>query len=161
MKKIKYLIMGLVTVFGAASCADFLEVEPKDRVTGNALLSSDGGINAYMAGHYYNLPIEDFRYDFTGGGYNVGRCDGGKTNMMSGPEAVHSEWGDVASQTDRFGNWEALYKYIRGFNELKANIPLMKPSNPATIDQVTGEYYFMMAYTYFCLLYTSDAADDL
>jgi len=38
---------------------------------------------------------------------------------------VHSEWGDVASQTDRFGNWEALYKYIRGFNELKANIPLM------------------------------------
>ena len=104
MKKIKYLIMGLVTVFGAASCADFLEVEPKDRVTGNALLSSDGGINAYMAGHYYNLPIEDFRYDFTGGGYNVGRCDGGKTNMMSGPEAVHSEWGDVASQTDRFGN---------------------------------------------------------
>lgn len=51
MKKIKYLIMGLVTVFGAASCADFLEVEPKDRVTGNALLSSDGGINAYMAGH--------------------------------------------------------------------------------------------------------------
>ena len=151
MKKIKYLIMGLVTVFGAASCADFLEVEPKDRVTGNALLSSDGGINAYMAGHYYNLPIEDFRYDFTGGGYNVGRCDGGKTNMMSGPEAVHSEWGDVASQTDRFGNWEALYKYIRGFNELKANIPLMKPSNPATIDQVTGEYYFMMAYTYFAL----------
>lgn len=71
--------------------------------------------------------------------------------MMSGPEAVHSEWGDVASQTDRFGNWEALYKYIRGFNELKANIPLMKPSNPATIDQVTGEYYFMMAYTYFAL----------
>ena len=59
MKKIKYLIMGLVTVFGAASCADFLEVEPKDRVTGNALLSSDGGINAYMAGHYYNLPIEE------------------------------------------------------------------------------------------------------
>ena len=51
--------MGLVTVFGAASCADFLEVEPKDRVTGNALLSSDGGINAYMAGHYYNLPIEE------------------------------------------------------------------------------------------------------
>ena len=49
MKKIKYLIMGLVTVFGAASCADFLEVEPKDRVTGNALLPSDGGINAYMA----------------------------------------------------------------------------------------------------------------
>ena len=27
----------------------------------------------------------------------------------------------------------------------------MKPSNPATIDQVTGEYYFMMAYTYFAL----------
>lgn len=151
MKKFKYIIVGLTVALGTASCADFLEIEPKDRVTGNALLSSDGGINAYMAGQYYNLPIEDFRFDFTGGGYNVGRCDGGKTNMMAGLEAVHSEWGDVVSQTDRFGNWEALYKYIRGFNELKDNIPLMKPSNPATIDQVTGEYYFMMAYTYFAL----------
>ena len=101
MKKIKYLIMGLVTVFGAASCADFLEVEPKDRVTGNALLSSDGGINAYMAGHYYNLPIEDFRYDFTGGGYNVGRCDGGKTNMMSGPEGATSPARPTVSETGR------------------------------------------------------------
>ncbi len=151
MKNFKYSILGLAAIFGAVSCADFLEVEPKDRVTGDALLSSDGGINAYMASHYYNLPIEDFRFDFTGGGYNVGRCDGGKTNMMSGPEAVHSEWGDVASQTDRYGNWEALYKYVRGYNELKENIPLMKPSNPATIDRVMGEYYFMMAYTYFAL----------
>lgn len=49
-----------------------------------------------MATHYYNLPIEDFRFDFTKDntdGFNIGRCDGGKTNMMSGPEAVHSEWG--------------------------------------------------------------------
>lgn len=27
----------------------------------------------------------------------------------------------------------------------------MKPSNPATIDQVKGEYHFMMAYAYYAL----------
>lgn len=149
MKKVEILLLSILTV-GFISCADFLEVEPKDRVTGNALLSSDGGIRAYMAGHYYNLPIEDFRYDFCTN-FNVGRCDGGKTNMMSGPEATHSEWGDHIGETNRYDNWEQIYKYIRGYNELKSCIPMMKPTDPATIDQVTGEYYFMMAYSYFAL----------
>ena len=151
MKKMKYLMISLVAVLGASSCADFLEVEPKDRVTGDALLSSDGGINAYMAGHYYNLPMEDFRYQFNKG-YNNGRPDGGWTNMSIGPEAVHPEWVDNAGWDSAFNHWEQLYKYVRSFCELKENIPLMKPSNPATIQQVTGEYHFMMAYTYFSLV---------
>ena len=110
MKKVEILLLSILTV-GFISCADFLEVEPKDRVTGNALLSSDGGIRAYMAGHYYNLPIEDFRYDFCTN-FNVGRCDGGKTNMMIGAEATHSEWGDHIGDTKRYDNWEKIYKKI-------------------------------------------------
>ena len=155
MKKTnKYSILAVVATMLCCSCSDFLDIEPKDRITGDALLSTDGGINSYMATHYYNLPIEDFRFDFTKDntdGFNIGRCDGGKTNMMSGPEAVHSEWGDFIGETNRYQNWDILYKYIRGFNELKDNIPLMKPSNPATIDQVKGEYHFMMAYAYYAL----------
>lgn len=152
MKKMKiYSALVLVVGILCGSCSDFLEIEPKDRITGDALLSSDGGINAYMAANYFNLPMEDFRYDFTNGGFNVCRCDGGKTNMMSGPEAVHPEWGDFIGETNRYHNWDQLYKDIRGFNELKENIPLMKPSDPSTIEHVTGEYYFMMAYAYFAL----------
>ena len=153
MKNIKILLLGLLAV-GTVSCADFLDVEPKDRVTGDAMLSSDGGIKAYMAGHYYNLPMEDFRYNFckqNDKGFGNGNPEGGKTNMMSGPEATHSEWGDHIGETNRYEDWVQIYGYIRGYNELKANIPKMKPSNPATITQVTGEYYFMMAYAYFAL----------
>lgn len=155
MKKTNiYSILVVAASMFCCSCSDFLEIEPKDRITGDALLSTDGGINAYMAGHYFNLPVEDFRFDFTkdnSDGFNIGRCDGGKTNMMSGPEAVHSEWGDFIGETNKYQNWDKIYQYIRGFNELKQNIPLMKPSNPSTIEQVTGEYHFMMAYAYYAL----------
>ena len=155
MKKVIYLCLSALLVStGLWSCSSFLDVETKDRITGDVLLSSDAGINSYMAAQYYNLPIEDFRYDFTKGGsdaFGIGRTDGGKNNMMSGPEATHSEWGDHIGETGRYNDWDALYKFVRGFNELKANIPLMTPSDPATIDQVTGEYYFMMAYAYFAL----------
>jgi hypothetical protein len=139
-----------LTLLSLSSCSDYLDVEPKNKLTVNALLASDGGINAYMAGLYYDLPIEDFRYDFCSN-FNVTRCDGGKNNMMATPEAVHSEWGDHAGETNRYGNWEAIYKYIRKYNELKSNIPLMKPSNPETLIRVKGEYFFFMAYSYFAL----------
>ncbi|MEG2061508.1 MAG: RagB/SusD family nutrient uptake outer membrane protein [Alistipes sp.] len=149
MKAIKYMIFGVLAL-AMTGCADFLDVDIKDRIKGEDLLTSDGGIKAYMAGHYFNLPIEDFRYDFCSK-FQVGRVDGGKTNMMSGPEATHSEWGDHIGETNRYENWEQIYGYIRGYNELKSVIPQMKPSNSATIDQVTGEYYFMMAYAYLAL----------
>lgn len=149
----------LLSILSAAaaiccSCEDFLSLSPKDKITAENLLSSDGGINAYMAKQYQMIPIEDFRYCFTQGGdgaWTNTRSDGGKTNMMSGPEASHSEWGDYIGQSNFYENWDALYKRVRSFNELKDNIPFMKPSNPATIEQITGEYYFMMAYTYFAL----------
>lgn len=144
----------LVTVFLSllvmGACKQSLEVEPKDRVTSNILFSSDGGINAYMAGLYYDLPIEDYRYDFTGK-FGVTRVDGGKTNMMATPEAVHSEWGDHAGETGRYGNWADIYVYIRKFNELKANLALMKPSDPAMLKTLRGEYHFFIAYSYFAL----------
>ncbi len=150
MRKNIVILTAIALILGFSACSDFLEVEPKDRITGDALFSSDGGIDAYMAGLYYDLPIEDYRYDFTSG-FNKGRVDGGKTNMMSTPEAVHSEWGDHAGETNRYGNWEEIYKYIRKYNELKNNIPLMTPSNPATLTTLKGEYHFFMAYSYFAL----------
>lgn len=151
MRKNIFILTAVVTLaIGFSACSDFLDVEPKDRITGDVLFSSDGGIDAYMAGLYYDLPIEDYRYDFTGG-FNKGRVDGGKTNMMGTPEAVHSEWGDHAGETNRYGNWEDIYKYIRKYNELKANIPLMKPSDPSKLNTIEGEYHFFMAYSYFAL----------
>ncbi len=159
MKKYIYISGILSLLLSFYACSDFLDVEPKDRLTADAMLASDGGINAYMAGLYFALPMEDFRYDFTkvydidkkNGVYGIARVDGGKTNMMSSPEAVHSEWGDFAGQADKYNNWIDVYLAIRKFNELKDNIPLMKPSNPATLITLKGEYYFFMAYSYFSL----------
>lgn len=150
MRKNIYIFTIVSFLIGFSACSDFLDVEPKDRLTVNALLTSDGGINSYMAGLYYDLPIEDFRYDFCSN-FGTTRCDGGKTNMMSTPEAVHSEWGDHAGETNRYNNWDQIYKFIRKYNELKENISLMKPSDPTTLTRVEGEYHFFLAYSYFAL----------
>lgn len=145
-----HILLLIVLLSCCSACKSFLDVEPKDRITGNALFASDGGINAYMAGLYFDLPIEDYRYDFCSR-FNVTRCDGGKNNMMATPEAVHSEWGDHAGQPERYGNWGDFYVYIRKFNELKENIHQMRPSNPATLTAIRGEHHFFLAYTYFAL----------
>lgn len=146
----KYIISFALFIIGFTGCKKFLDVTPKDRITANDLLASDGGITSYMASLYARLPIEDFRYDFTGN-FNETRIGGGKTNMMATPEAVHSEWSDHAGEANRFGNWRDIYVSIRKFNELKDNIPLMKPSNPATKTNIRGEYFFFMAYSYYSL----------
>lgn len=63
---------------------------------------------------------------------------------------MHSEWGDVASQTDRFGNWRRLQIHPR-IQRTQGQYSADEAFESATIDQVTGEYCFMMAYTYFAL----------
>lgn len=151
MKKIINSLLALPLIFGAVSCSDYLNVEPSDRITADNLLSTDAGINAYMAGKYYDLPIEDYRYYPNGSQYHENRCNGGITNMIMTVEAVHPEWGSHIGETGSFGGWETLYRYIRQYNELQDNIARMKPSNPETLDRIRGEYHFMMAYTYFAL----------
>lgn len=149
MKKYIYLLFFAVMM---CSCQDWLSISPKNKITGETLFKTDDGIKAYMAGHYDALPMEDFRYDFTDRGYNQSSVEGGKTSMMALPWCVHSEgWNDHAGETGRFGNWEALYKYIRFFNEIPEVIDQMTPKDPATLDQVRGEYYFFMAYSYLAL----------
>ena len=102
MKKTnKYSILVVVATMLCCSCSDFLDIEPKDRITGDVLLSTDGGINSYMATHYYNLPIEDFRFDFTKDntdGFNIGRCDGGKTNNDVRPRGCAFGVGGTSSE---------------------------------------------------------------
>lgn len=140
------IVAGLVM----SACSDFLEVEPKDRLSAASLLSSDEGIEAYMASMYDRLPIEDFRFDYREG-FNFGGNTGGMISANTTPDVIHSEWGDHAGEPNRFNYWEAGYRYIRDINNLKDAIPVMKPSNPATRVMIRGEAHLFMAYTYFQL----------
>lgn len=144
-----FAIAGLAFTF--SSCSDFLDVDPKDRITGSALFDSDEGINSYMASLYGNLPIEDFRFFFGEEGFNFSGNSGGLLNATSTKDAIHSEWGAHFGETQHFRYWDAAYTYIRNINDLMNDIPIMKPSNPDMLVSIKGEAHFMKAYTYYQL----------
>ncbi len=151
MKRTNFSIIAILALLlGSNGCTNFLEIEPKDRLSGNALLSSDEGIMSYMASLYDKLPIEDFKYDYRIG-FNYGGNSGGMMNANLTRDAIHSEWGDHAGQPERFGYWDPAYSYIRDINNLQENIPLMKPSDPAALETIQGEKHFFKAYAYFQL----------
>lgn len=162
MKKFIYIVAGFsAAAFSLWSCSNFLNVEPKDKLTGDIIFSSESGVNAYIAGMYYNLPMECYRYDYLNGGdsdgntygYNNGRTGMGRVSMIAGPEAVGTDIADDASYTNSFNDWDQLYKFVRAFNEMKENISLVNLNDPAKTESIkqrmTGEYYFMIAYAYF------------
>ena len=61
--KLKITILLALTVLLNCSCSDFLDLEPKNKVTADRLFSDPKGVQAYMANLYYQLPIEDFTFD--------------------------------------------------------------------------------------------------
>ena len=47
---------------GFTSCDDFLTLSPTDKVSGNVLSETDGGIKALLAKVYTTVPMEDFAF---------------------------------------------------------------------------------------------------
>src|SRR4051794_8395708 len=60
MKKFKYIFLVLL-VAGISACRK-LNIPPKNIIQDPQVFTSTGGIQAYMARLYSELPIEDFRY---------------------------------------------------------------------------------------------------
>src|SRR3978361_64703 len=64
MKKYKYL---LLTILISVSACKKLNTTPLNILQNDDVFSSAGGITAYMARIYSQMPIEDFRYSPTRG----------------------------------------------------------------------------------------------
>ncbi|WP_214227788.1 RagB/SusD family nutrient uptake outer membrane protein [Pedobacter sp. B4-66] len=143
-------IIGGVFMLSLGACTKFLDVEPKDRLSGNALFASNEGVEAYLAGLYNKLPIEDFRFDYRTG-FNYGGNSGGMISANATQDVIHSEWGDHLGQTDKLNYWDAGYKYIREVNDLKSAIPTMNFTDEKRYNQLKGEAHFFLAYTYYQL----------
>ncbi len=145
MKHFKHTI--IIVLLFIVSCDDFLNVEPTDRVTKEALFSSKEGIDAYLANLYYQLPIEDFRSDSRAGFNYVGN-NVGMYPICIGDDGINSEYND--SPEVAYPWWDQGYRLNRDINAFFSYIPDL------TIDEETkrellGQAYFMRAYTYFAL----------
>ncbi len=156
MKLFKYILI-LTIMVSLGSCKDdFLDVEPTDLISADAIFSSAEGIQAFMANLYSQMPIEDFnstpehgiRYNNVGGPNNAGFYPWVITDDGIGSEHLGLTWQkDLGGQ---FAWWTEGYALNRDVNLLFSVIPDLEVSQDV-IDGLLGEAYFIRAYLYFGL----------
>lgn len=150
MKRLYSIYLIVITVVFSlgcfTSCVD-LEITPKNVLTAEDVYT-EGGIKAYMAGMYRNLPMEDFRYAANGGtGYfqslniwQIGTMTGEMCNEDSG-----------FGQRHRGGYWSDGFKLIRQANTLINDLPNY-PELATYAESWIAEARFIRAYVYFQLV---------
>ncbi|GAB6119050.1 RagB/SusD family nutrient uptake outer membrane protein [Dysgonomonas termitidis] len=150
----KHIITGLLcAMIGLSACNDFLELKPLDKVSGDQLTQTPGGLKALLANIYTLIPMEDFSYR-PNEGFNLHNYNGvnGTTNIaMYTDEATRSD-GDQGIGPEGFTYWP--YGDIRQVNLFLDNIAIAKNSNSITVDEaerLTSEAHFIRAYIYFGL----------
>ncbi|MCP2043578.1 RagB/SusD family nutrient uptake outer membrane protein [Pontibacter sp. HSC-36F09] len=143
-RSLKYLFIALL-VGTFSSCNDSLDVEPKNKVPAEAVLSDPNGIRSYLANMYYELPVEDFVY-FPRAGFNARGNTGSLSLSQYGLEAIHSEW----PNWNEFNNqwWTRGYQLNRDINLLEESVAKVNFSE-AERSAIEGEIAFLRAYTYY------------
>jgi hypothetical protein len=146
MKKYTYIILSIFICW--ISACKKLDIAPMNIIQDKDVFTSEGGIQAYMARVYSELPIEDFRYSPTRG-----------LNFfwIISPFSCISGEGLSRDQTsatqETFGYWGDAYKLIRDVNYFMETLPKYAATyTPDKINLWLGEARFIRAATYFALV---------
>ena len=149
--KLYFIVLAAATLLNT-SCAD-LDLEPKDKISGERLFSDPEGVKQYMANLYYQLPVEDFSFS-PQRGFNVNDWEknqntGGVVLDSYAIDGCHSAW-TIGLASEEMGWWEEGYLLNRDVNLLIEEIPNLQ------IDEyqkklLIGETAFIRAYIYFAL----------
>lgn len=151
MRKINYLLL-LIAAVSFWGCQK-LNIPPVNVIQDKDVFTSQGGITAYMARMYSELPIEDFRYSFTRGFNNFWIIS---PNSANTGEALSRDVGGASS--DAFSSWNydywpGAYKLIRECNYFIQTLPLYAPNfTQSQVNQWLGETKMIRAVTYFSLV---------
>ena len=132
---------------------DFLDLEPTDKISADAIFSSPDGINALMANLYAHAPIEDFNSVSTFGlSWNSPWPNqAGWYPFIMTDDAVGSQHqGIIGWEGTDFPWWDGGYQFNLNVNTLMEIIPELD-IDQETKDQLKGEAYFFRAYTYYAL----------
>lgn len=154
MKKINYILFSTITLLCIA-CNATLDLDVKNKITGEVLYSDEKGILAYLSSLYFQLPIEDFNFSVRDNAFNRFDGDDGIFPPMCTPDALFSKGWHISYNKNvaSYGYWDPAYVLIRDINTLAAAIPDIKPSvlTAEKKQSLIGEVAFMRAYVYFAL----------
>jgi len=140
-------IFALIFMGFFASCQN-LDIAPTNILTDEDIYN-DGGMKAYMAGMYNQLPMEDFNVtdDATHGGFF--NWSSIYWEMLSTGETVNRN--NTGLYIPAQGYWSEGYQLIRHANSLIENLPAYVGKLDGAASWI-AEARFIRAYTYFALV---------
>jgi hypothetical protein len=148
MKKTIYIIICFLVCFSTA-CKK-LDVPPINIIQDKDVFTSTGGIQAYMARIYSQLPIEDFRYS-PQRGLNFFWIISPFPAVTG--EALSRDQNGAMQENVGESPWSDCYKLIRDANYFLENMPKYKSTySEAQVNAWLGEARFIRALTYFALV---------
>jgi hypothetical protein len=144
MNKIYQLI--LVVFLFITACAD-LDIPPKNIISDEDLLTSESGMNIYLARMYSNMPFEDFKYMAQWGvEFNSWL---GAMGIEGTGEALNRDGICTAFTSERTPYWGKAFTLLRDANYLIENLPFYKESFPKNMyNHYLGEAYFVRAFVF-------------
>jgi hypothetical protein len=152
MKKYKYLILLVFLLAGISACRK-LNIPPKNIIQDPDVFTSNGGIQAYMARLYSELPIEDFRYS-PQRGLNFFWIIS-PTPATTGEALSRDQTGSMQENLGgwNWGFWGGSYTIIHDCDYFIQTLPKYASTySTAQVNAWLGEAYFIRGMTYFALV---------
>ncbi|MCR8558912.1 RagB/SusD family nutrient uptake outer membrane protein [Mucilaginibacter sp. BJC16-A38] len=152
MKKYKYLILLVFLLAGVSACRK-LNIPPKNIIQDADVFSSNGGIQAYMARLYSELPIEDFRYS-PQRGLNFFWIIS-PTPATTGEALSRDQTGSMQENLGgwNWDLWSGSYTVIHDCDYFIQTLPKYASTfSTAQVNAWLGEAYFVRGMTYFALV---------
>jgi hypothetical protein len=152
MKKYRYITLLIILILGGSACRK-LDIPPKNIIQDPDVFGSSGGVQAYMARLYSELPIEDFRYS-PDMGLNFFWII--KPTSATTGEALSRD--QTGSSSENFNDWHwdvwgGNYTTIHDCDYFIETLPKYANNyNTAQINAWLGEAYFVRGMTYFALV---------
>lgn len=143
------IISALLCMTLASSCVD-LDIAPKNIVTSETLLSSESGMDIYMARMYSNMPFEDFKYMAQWGLNYNGWLNA--TGIEGTGEAMNRDGICHAFTGEDNAYWGQAFALLRDANFLIENLPVYENSFPKiTYNHYLGEAYYVRATVFYAM----------
>lgn len=148
MKKL-LIILALAGTMSLNSCVD-LDIQPKNIVTDNELLSTPAGMDIYLARIYSMMPFEDFKYmgewgfEYNGWLNSIG--------IEGTGEAVNRDGITTSFRGERTPYWGRAFETIRDANHLIENLPNYKDNfSEELYNHYLGEAYYIRATVFYTM----------
>ena len=143
------IISAILCMTLATSCVD-LDIAPKNIVTSENLLTSESGMDIYMARMYSNMPFEDFKYQSQWGI----KFDGwlSATGIDGSGEALNRDGICKSFTGEDEPYWGKAFTLLRDANYLIENLPVYGTSFPEiTYNHYLGEAYYVRATVFYAM----------